>query len=136
MGIIAHLIGHLISTPKVLSSRICQSSWGIALHCDQHCAANHLSPPRTTLRHRELETHQIESQLEVCLRFPVENRNSLAWVLPTLSVCPTYTGRRANRSGLPSTLFDWSTKRTFKQFRLGPRYARLVVALAQKPTKT
>ena len=50
---------------------------------------------RCTLVSRELETHHIETQLEISLSFPVENRNSLAWVLPTLSACPTYTGRRA-----------------------------------------
>ena len=48
-----------------------------------------------TLRFRGLETGPIETQLGISLSFPVENRNSLAWVLPTLSACPTYTGRRA-----------------------------------------
>ena len=43
----------------------------------------------------ESETHQIETHLGICLSFPVENRNQLAWVLPTLSPCPTNTGRRA-----------------------------------------
>ena len=49
----------------------------------------------TLLSRDELESHQIETQLGISLSFPVENRNLLAWVLPTLSACPTYTGRRA-----------------------------------------
>ena len=48
-----------------------------------------------TLRFPELGTHQIGTTLRICLCCVVENRNLLAWVLPTLSPCPTYTGRRA-----------------------------------------
>ena len=36
---------------------------------------------------------------EISLSFPVKNRNSLAWVLSTLSPCPTYRDCRARDGG-------------------------------------
>ena len=46
-------------------------------------------------RFSNVEPHQIETCLGIFLSFPVENRNSLAWVLPTLSPCPTYSVSQA-----------------------------------------
>ena len=38
---------------------------------------------RTTVLYREMGTGQMGTNLGICLSSPVENRNSLAWVLPT-----------------------------------------------------